>query len=93
MMRRIWLTCLFLVVAASISCGKKPDATERDATERDAADAPAKQPADEGIVESAGKTVDYFTGKTHLDAKKRAESQLEKIQADRNRQIEEALAE
>jgi len=83
--------CLFLVAAASISCGKKPDATERDA-----AVAPATQPPDAEAAKDdvgVGDFVGYAIGKKQLEAKKRVESQLEKIQADRDRRIEESLGE
>jgi len=90
-MRTTWLLCLFLAAAASVSCGKKPEATERDA-----ADAPAERPSDAETAKDdvgVGDVVDYAIGKKQLEAKKRVESQLEQIQADRNRRIEEALAE
>ncbi len=87
-MRTTWLSCLFLAAAASVSCGKKsaPPPSETAAPS-------AEQPDDEGIIEAAGKTVDYFTGKTHLDAKKRIESQLDKIQEEQDRRLKEAMGE
>jgi len=90
MMRRIWLACLFLAAAASVSCGKKPDAKERGA-----ADAPAEQPSDTDTKKDVGvgDFVDYAIGKKQLEAKKSIESQLERIQADHDRQVREALGE
>jgi hypothetical protein len=93
-MRTTWLPCLVLAGAAFVSCGKKPAAPTREAATPASNEAPAtEQQGDVGIIEATGKTVDYFTGKTHLDAKRRMESKLKEIQSEQNRRLEEALGE
>lgn len=91
-MRKILFPCLVLAGAALVSCGKKSAAPPRETSAPAAEDAPATEQSDDvGIIEATGKTVDYFTGKMHLDAKRRMESKIRKIQSDQNKRLQEAL--
>ncbi len=91
-MRKILLPCLVLAGAALVSCGKKPVTPPRDTATPASDEAPAaEKPGDVGIIEAAGKTTEYFTGKMHFDAKKRMETKINKIQSDQNKRLQEAL--
>ena len=94
-MRATWIVCLCLAAAASVSCGKKPEAPPSEGTVAPTEEAapPADKPGDPGIIDAAGQTVDYLIGKTQLEAKKRIESQLDDIQKEQKRRLEEALGE
>jgi hypothetical protein len=87
MMRTAWLALMFAVAAGSVSCGRKPD---KPGTQPPPATTARPEAKDEPGV---GDVVDYAIGKKQLDMKKQIESQLDAIQKDRNRRIEEALGE
>lgn len=78
-------TIAFLLAAAvgASSCAKK---TRPAGGAAGAASAQEEKETEVGV----GDVVDYAIGKKQLEAKKKIESRLERIQADRNKQLKEA---
>ena len=86
---KIALSCTLLLLISCKDSGTEPAATPEPGKTPAETTAETQSTLDE-IKQDAEDTVDYMTGKTQLEAKKKMENQIQNLQNTHSKQLEEA---